>query len=120
MVIYDSPGTYGVMLIASNDAGSNTMIKNDYIIVEVATGIKNPISQNVKLYPNPANNQLNFENISGFETITISNVMGQMVLYAEINNNSQTIDISGLELGTYFVKIQSEDRVVLRKVLVNR
>lgn len=120
MVIYNTPGIYGVMLAVTNEAGSNTMIKNDYITVEVATGIKKPVSEDIKLYPNPANNQLNLENISGFETITISNVVGQMVLNSDINNNSQTIDISGLEQGTYFVKIQSEERVVLRKVLIHR
>ncbi len=120
MVIYETPGTYGVMLTVTNEAGSNTLIKNDYITVEVATGIENPISENVKLYPNPANNQLNFENISGFETITISNIIGQTVLKSSINSNSHTLDISGLEQGTYFVKIESAGQVVLKKMVISR
>ncbi|MDD4149004.1 MAG: Ig-like domain-containing protein [Bacteroidales bacterium] len=61
----------------------------------------------ITVYPNPANNLITVTNAEN-ENIIILNMLGEIV--ANINNatSNQTIDISNLSNGTYFVKVNSE------------
>lgn len=51
------------------------------------------------------------------EAIEIYNVVGQMVLINSTNEN--TIDVSNLESGTYFIKIYSENSTETAKFVKN-
>ncbi len=54
----------------------------------------------LKIYPNPASNTLFIDNAKG-KTIDIINVLGQ-IIYSQLN--TQTINISELKQGIYFIK----------------
>ena len=57
--------------------------------------------ENLKVYPNPTTGIVNISDISNIETITISNVLGQVVRTYGAQN---TIDISDLKDGVYFLQ----------------
>jgi len=57
---------------------------------------------NFKLYPNPTKTILNIETITAIQYISIYNLMGKLVL----KNTTKTIDVSGLPIGVYLLKIQ--------------
>jgi hypothetical protein len=61
----------------------------------------------IKVFPNPVNNQLN---ISGFKNLAFSieiyNTTGKVKIAV---NNYNTIDVSDLTKGIYFVKIRAEN-----------
>lgn len=61
-----------------------------------------PVRSNVKVYPNPATEELFVEGADG--TITITSVTGQNVLTTE-GKNKNAIDISRLAAGVYIVKV---------------
>ena len=61
------------------------------------------------LYPNPAKAVLNLQAKNGttIQSIEIYNIVGQVVL--ALPNASSTIDVSSLESGSYFIKINSDN-----------
>jgi hypothetical protein len=61
----------------------------------------------VKIYPNPVSDILMVENFGNIENIEIINILGQTVLhFPKLNDNK--INVSGLESGVYFLKIQNQ------------
>jgi hypothetical protein len=59
-----------------------------------------------KVYPNPAKNALTIQSKFDLQSISILNMNGRLII---LGDNSETIDISTLKIGTYFVKIETED-----------
>ncbi|SHJ27367.1 conserved repeat domain-containing protein/Por secretion system C-terminal sorting domain-containing protein [Flavobacterium haoranii] len=60
------------------------------------------------LYPNPANEIINIstKNQTEINSVEIYNLVGQIVL--AIPNTTNKIDVSNLETGTYFIKVNTE------------
>ncbi|MCB4799650.1 carbohydrate-binding protein [Neotamlana laminarinivorans] len=62
---------------------------------------------NIKLYPNPANNLLYVTNAENSK-ISIYNILGTKVRQKDVIKNNEYIDLSGLKNGMYFVKISKD------------
>lgn len=60
------------------------------------------------LYPNPVKDVLNIQSKNGMEiqSVEIYNVLGQVVI--AVPNATQSIDVSSLETGSYFIKMNTE------------
>lgn len=59
----------------------------------------------IEVYPNPASTVLNISFNTGETTaIKIVNVLGETVISTSINNQNNSIDVSGLTKGVYFVQ----------------
>lgn len=56
-------------------------------------------------YPNPVKNTLTLNAQNNIDNVTMYNMLGQEVLRANPNNVDSNIDMSGLQTGTYFVKV---------------
>jgi hypothetical protein len=71
------------------------------------------------LYPNPTNGIINIKSKKGsaISSISIYNTLGQLVLIATGNNNS--IDVSSLKTGTYFIKVTSDKGTAGSKFMKN-
>jgi hypothetical protein len=64
----------------------------------------------VRLYPNPVGNILNIE-LSKLNDVSLEiiNISGQIIYsIASINNTKESIDVSYLSNGVYFIKLQGE------------
>jgi hypothetical protein len=78
--------------------------------------------ESVTLYPNPATNQITFS-YTGSETLKkaiITGVNGKALITVDVSefNRSRTLDIQRLAKGMYFLKINSNRNVIVRKFLV--
>lgn len=62
------------------------------------------LNGSVKIYPNPAKSKLNIESSEEVINVSIIDITGKTIL-KEIEKN--TIDLSGLEEGIYFIKIET-------------
>ncbi len=69
----------------------------------------------VKVYPNPAQDQLNIYGVEGQFMVNIYGLNGVHVLKA-VNNSS--IDISAVPSGCYLVKVQEENSSSVQKLIV--
>jgi len=66
-------------------------------ITQVTTGTS------IKVYPNPATDQIVVENLNGGE-LSILNVNGSVMIRQNVVNNKTTIDVSSLPGGVYILK----------------
>lgn len=60
-------------------------------------------------YPNPAETVVYLENPSAIYTVSLTNVLGQMVFSKDINSSTYSLDISKLANATYFLKATSKE-----------
>jgi hypothetical protein len=73
-------------------------------------GIPENGKANVRFFPNPVANVLNFDNLSNIQRIEIYNVVGQRVSILETKNISTTsLNTSNMRSGVYFIKFYSTD-----------
>jgi uncharacterized repeat protein (TIGR01451 family) len=62
---------------------------------------------NFRVSPNPVKNNLKVSNDSVIDTITVTSVLGQVVLEKSVNALDAVIDLSGLSNGVYLIKATS-------------
>jgi len=73
-----------------------------------------------KLAPNPLNEgHTTISGLQGNTSLSVTNVLGQVVAVKEINSGSADLDLSTLPKGTYFVKMTSGENTRTIKVLNN-
>ncbi|WP_333601227.1 T9SS type A sorting domain-containing protein, partial [Flavobacterium sp.] len=87
-------------------------------VTTTVTALGTPVFNQGKLfvvYPNPARNQINITIPNGMvESVTICNTLGQNVINAE---NVQTIDVSLLTQGTYFITVETDRGRATEKII---
>lgn len=73
---------------------------------------------NINVYPNPATDVLNISGDYNNGTYVVMNVAGQTILSGELINGNQQINVSDLNAGVYFVKINSDKGESISKINV--
>jgi beta-glucanase (GH16 family) len=74
------------------------------------------IKDKVKVYPNPSSEKLFIDSPKHIIALQLYDIQGRKVYSS--SENTVSIDISGLQSGMYFLKIQGEKGVVSKKVIV--
>jgi aminopeptidase YwaD len=79
----------------------------------------------VKLWPNPAGDQIYFAVLqpeSGMMTISISDIRGSLIMQVEINSsadNKYSLDVSDLDPGVYTFSIKTDQNQYQHKLIKN-
>jgi len=76
--------------------------------------ITNNPQQAILIYPNPAKDMVYFQTQANY-SIQIINSIGQIVLCTH-SSKSNSIDLSGLRQGMYFLKFYNEKETILKKL----
>ena len=132
-VIVDIPGFMVIMnysvILSQNDLSYqhldfviDTSDSGRGIYVTVSSmGIQNKsISSNiVDVYPNPASETLTITNANKSD-ISIYNLLGEVVLTTKCSNANATINVSGLAMGTYILKVVTAKGVVTKKIVIDK
>lgn len=101
-------------------------INSDYWVFEVADSTvsinENTIESDIDIYPNPATSILSVElpqnfNIKNAE-IEIFDILGRDVYGIKPVSSSFNIDISRFNSGLYFVKVQNDKNVCIKKIII--
>ncbi|MDB9883070.1 T9SS type A sorting domain-containing protein, partial [Bacteroidia bacterium] len=114
-------GSYTVKLIAVNECGSDTVEK----VVAHTAGVETFNSGNIKVYPNPASNNLSIvsEGLESIDAVVLFDVYGQTILsYIEVSSSVKnvTLDVSALASGTYYVDIVTSKSKVVKRVVITK
>jgi PKD repeat protein len=128
-IVYNSPGTYEVSLIATNVLGSDTLVKSCYIEVEQASYAENAagLPGEFKLfqnYPNPFNpvTSISWQSpMSGWQSIKIYDILGNEVVTL-VNEERPAgryeaqFNATDLTSGIYFYKLTAGNFVQTKKM----
>lgn len=93
------------VLVVSNDASlQNSFASSNDITIECQyLSILDIDKNNMKVYPNPASSNINFDfGNNVVETITVSSINGQNVATINPSASEASLDVTGLENGVYF------------------
>lgn len=76
------------------------------------------ISENIKIYPNPANNIVNIEttNLTN-ATLEAYDMNGRLILNQKLTSTANSISISQIQSGIYVFKIKSQEGETVKKVI---
>jgi hypothetical protein len=122
---YDvTPGADSNVSVIVTDA--NGCSGTDTVIVDFVLGINAFEASTLKMYPNPAVDQVtielsNFKNVSEVN-VTFFTITGQTVLNQKVSVNGNayvgTFDVSTLATGTYFVQFEANGEKVVRQFVI--
>ncbi|MFZ1611084.1 MAG: T9SS type A sorting domain-containing protein [Chitinophagales bacterium] len=94
-------------------------MRTEFVTREVnENGIENSLIESVKLYPNPANDNLHIDLISDAQ-VSVFDMQGKLLYAASMTSGSNSINVSEFNSGTYIVKLQFEDEVITKKFVRN-
>jgi sugar lactone lactonase YvrE len=99
----------GALTIQDASTANLTIINN--------LGISDIEAEEFKLYPNPVKDNLNIESTTIIKLITIYNNLGQELTSIPQNSNEIKIDLSYLPTNNYFIKIESDDKKEVFKII---
>lgn len=115
ILVVSQNGDYTVVLTDGNCV-SDTSNTANYSNVRV-----NELSQeadNIKVYPNPSNGQVNISSPTADALIQISTINGQKLMQIQATQGESTLDLSTYPKGIYIVQIFNKTRQYSTKILL--
>ena len=89
------------------------------VTVQVQLGIDNFNTIKISYSPNPVTNFLDVKSNEILKSVSIINALGQIVYFKNFNNTDLQLDLANLSAGSYFVKVQSDERQNVFKIIKN-
>jgi hypothetical protein len=88
-----------------------------YFKSEITGANIKPVNSDLKLFPNPAQNQLIIEKPNEIESeyFSIINVVGQELMKQQFTGMKTEVDISSLKSGLYFLNLKQDGKPEVRK-----
>lgn len=83
---------------------------------QIFTSVNELVDEKVRIFPNPASSIVTIEAGREYETVSVFDLTGKMVMQRTINTLT-TLDISGLQSGLYMLRLEGNDSPVVRKFI---
>ena len=105
--------TYTVTVSDGNDTATTSLT---FTVID-NTGVEEIEGSKVSVYPNPASSTLNINVANGFTSLNVKfvNIHGQIVKEVA---NALEINVSDVESGIYFIKIDCDGQQYLQKIVI--
>ncbi|MGQ0827601.1 MAG: T9SS type A sorting domain-containing protein [Bacteroidota bacterium] len=105
----------GIMFLKLNPSGNLGSVSVDEYFSD----------NNIIVHPNPTDGMINIDLnkniVSG--SLKIVNVLGQTIhseIFSTQGNKNRVVNLIGQEPGVYFISIQSENKLITKKIIVNK
>jgi len=125
VVTYNQAGFYSVKLVQDSAGCKFASATQTLTVTQICVGIEDVTFANgVNIMPNPTNGNvtLKVEGVEGKLTMKVYNIIGSEVMNFSTtdatSNFNRTFDLSNLNNGTYLVKVQSGDKVAVKRLTV--
>jgi len=80
---------------------------------DCGVGVSDQKNMQVRIYPNPAGNQIFVENVpEGANQMEVTDITGRICLSQVCNGPISELDLSGLDKGIYYLRISGKDQVL--------
>ncbi len=118
---YTKDGDYKVKLIVTSEKGCQAEIIQD---IGIVTSAEINLANGIKIYPNPVNADklsITIVDISNkhFE-LSILNNQGQNMKSEILSGSENTISVSDLPVGIYYVQVKSNSVIATKKIIILR
>jgi PKD repeat protein len=127
VILYTNTGMYDVQLIVDNGVTTDTLLRNDYITVDYATGIPDSqgLSWTVSPNPNPGTFRIALHSLKGdVVSIRILNTLGSPVYQASdipVNESLvHTVNLPGQPDGIYFLNVKGKESSLTQKIIIRK
>jgi len=124
-VMYASAGSYDVTLTVSDGTDTHTFTIENYITVNVCSGVNLQEATEINIYPNPNNGIFTIELSRIFNenvTVKVINSLGSVMYHtyniATESGNKLDIDLGGLNKGLYFLVIENEHERTVERIVI--
>lgn len=117
-ISYNTPGTYGVQLVATNALGADTMVQACYITVEPVSGTDEPqANASIAVWPNPVLETACFTVQPALESVgyTVYDLSGKYITSGQCHSGQNRIDLHGVPAGVYL--LQTADRAHQARII---
>ncbi len=103
-----------VVAVYENDKTSVGVVKE----ITAEENISDIVSDNINIYPNPANDRLYIETQTKTLTVEIYDVYGRLQDNKTISQQDNVVvDVANLKTGIYFVKINTEKGNIVKRII---
>lgn len=114
-----TPTTSGIYHIAlhATSVANRTVLMLFELGISVTLSVNDNTTSNFSIYPNPTNDVLNISMNSGssLSEIRINDIQGRNVM--NVNNPTETISVSNLNSGVYFITVVSDNVEATQKFI---
>ncbi len=117
--------TFYAATIAGNPNGTGTTTTNSQMALSTyhvgsVLGINKAQLLNFSMFPNPSDGQVTFQLPLDTDQAKVSvfDYLGKTLIQKSINETNNTLDVSNLTTGIYFVRIQTDTKVGTKKLIL--
>ncbi len=116
---YTDPGVYTVTLVASNDAGADTLEVADLITVNEVNSVASFDAGMLSIYPNPSTGMVTIELPAGLTgNLVISDMTGKEVMTRAIFGYEPTLQVEIDDPGMYLFMLQTQQSTMYNKIVI--
>lgn len=115
--LYDSSSPLNECMLPQTSWGMYIGTYFDYTV-----GVEeNKNTMEMSIHPNPVTDQINIS-VEDYNnaSLEVYNLLGEVVKSETINSPNTNVNVSGLNNGTYIVRVLSGDKVATQKVVINK
>ena len=113
---YEDAGTYEVVLVAENEFAKDSIVSEVTVFKPLSTNR----STSIRIFPNPADDQLIIRSsiTSEVGTVKLVNMHGQSVLSEALHLDEQQINISQQPPGVYYIMVLQGTELFQQQIIV--
>ncbi len=126
VVHYGIPGTWSVKLVVHDENTADSLYIENYITVDLCSGIPVPAKSVISIYPNPANDRLIIKTDNSEEQeiwIRIFNANGTKVFEKQFtgwqNSRPASLDVSRFSNGIYLIQLLGKNEFTTKKIIIS-
>ncbi|MFM1947288.1 MAG: hypothetical protein RL207_1571 [Bacteroidota bacterium] len=105
------------LIFSGNPSGSGVVYVDNVLFHNVVTGIETIQANEMKIYPNPVQNELSIANSENLATIQILSLTGDIILVQK-DMTTATLDVSQLENGLYVCVLKTINGEILQSKFI--
>lgn len=114
---FTKPG-YFPKLVQGVQVSNNETTELDVELVNITTIVEGEDKQKLSIYPNPVSgNYLKIKSDGPITQLWMYSLSGKLMMYKELNVDSDFVDVSGLAPGSYIIKAEVNGKVAEQKII---